>query len=158
MDKDKDYDYKDMAENDYECQCEFAGYCPLLEEVMTPHLHKLCKTSADHRKSFLKNAMQRGVHNEKVKRAFSNQQIETMKSAEEADRVVKEIKQQGHKLDDNPSEGLGDTIEKVLKKFGITQEKIENVIGSKGCGCSERKKWFNKIFSYKENKDQEDEE
>ena len=158
MSKDKDPDYKHMAENGYECQCEFAGYCPLLEEIMTPHLHKLCKTNAAHRKSFLKNAMQRGVHNNEVKKAFSDQQIASMESAQEADRVVEEIKQQGHSLDDSPSEGLGDTIEKVLKKFGITQEKIESVIGSKGCGCSERKKWFNKIFSYKKNNDQEGEE
>ena len=35
-----------------------------------------------------------------------------------------------------------------LNKFGITQEKIEKITGAQGCGCNERKKWFNKIFSY----------
>ena len=53
------------------------------------------------------------------------------------------------------SEGLGDTIEKVLSKFGISEEKISKILGGSGCGCSKRKKWFNKIFSYKKESDNE---
>lgn len=63
-----------------------------------------------------------------------------------ADKAIEEIESQGETLE---SEGLGDTIEKVLSKFGISEEKISKIIGGSGCGCSKRKKWFNKIFGYK---------
>ena len=63
-----------------------------------------------------------------------------------ADKAIEEIESQGETLG---SEGLGDTIEKVLSKFGISEEKISKIIGGSGCGCSKRKKWFNKIFGYK---------
>ena len=71
-----------------------------------------------------------------------------------AEEAIKEMKAAGVDID-KQSEGLGDTIEKVLNKFGINQEKIEKILGGPGCGCSERKTWFNKIFSYK--KEQSDE-
>jgi len=63
-----------------------------------------------------------------------------------ADKAIEEIESQGETLE---SEGLGDTIEKVLSKFGISEEKTSKIIGGSGCGCSKRKKWFNKIFGYK---------
>ena len=72
-----------------------------------------------------------------------------------AERAIQEMKDAGIDIN-KESEGLGDTIEKVLNKFGINQEKIEKILGGPGCGCTERKTWFNKIFSYKNKKEKVD--
>lgn len=48
------------------------------------------------------------------------------------------------------SEGLGDTLEKVFAKFGITEELISKAGG--GCGCNKRKKFLNQIFPYRKRK------
>jgi len=150
----KEYDYEKMAIEGYECECEAAGYCPLLGRKMGNHLHNLCKTDSRYRNLFLQTAKKRGVHDQEVQKTFSKEQKERAELHSKADSAISELKEEGIKLD-NISEGLGDTIEKVLNKFGITQEKIEKITGAKGCGCSERKKWFNKIFSY--NKEDADE-
>tara|TARA_R110001599_G_scaffold250505_1_gene450355 strand:+ start:111 stop:506 length:396 start_codon:yes stop_codon:yes gene_type:complete len=44
------------------------------------------------------------------------------------------------------SKGLGDTVETVLKKTGVS--KIVKFIGGEECGCSERKEALNKLFPY----------
>jgi hypothetical protein len=44
---------------------------------------------------------------------------------------------------------LGDTVEKILGKIGITEEALKAAFNVKDCGCSGRKKWLNKIFKYK---------
>jgi hypothetical protein len=52
-------------------------------------------------------------------------------------------------LEKNPviiSEGLGDTIEKVLKKTGI--DKVAKFLLGEDCGCDERKKKLNSLFRY----------
>jgi hypothetical protein len=46
-------------------------------------------------------------------------------------------------------QGLGDTLEKVFTKFGITEEFIKKSFGLKGCGCQKRKQFLNKIFPYR---------
>jgi hypothetical protein len=45
------------------------------------------------------------------------------------------------------SEGLGDTVEKVLEVTGIA--KVAKWIMGEDCGCEERKQKLNKLFSYK---------
>jgi len=47
------------------------------------------------------------------------------------------------------SRGLGDTIEKFTRATGI--KKLADKIPG-GCGCDERKQWFNKNFPYNMNK------
>ena len=47
------------------------------------------------------------------------------------------------------SKGFGDTIEKFTKATGI--KKLADSIPG-GCGCDERKQWFNKNFPYNINK------
>ena len=47
------------------------------------------------------------------------------------------------------SRGLGDSIEKFTKATGI--KRIADMIPG-GCGCDERKQWFNKNFPYNMNK------
>ena len=45
-----------------------------------------------------------------------------------------------------PSQGLGDTIEKVTRATGI-KEVVKWALGE-DCGCEERKEKLNKLFSY----------
>ena len=45
-----------------------------------------------------------------------------------------------------PSQGLGDTIEKVTRATGI-KKAVEWALGE-DCGCEERKEKLNKLFSY----------
>tara|TARA_R110000803_G_scaffold68103_1_gene129851 strand:+ start:81 stop:539 length:459 start_codon:yes stop_codon:yes gene_type:complete len=150
----KGYDYKKMSTEGYECQCEAAGYCPLLGRQMSESLYSLCKTDSRYRSLFLETAQKKGIHDIGVQKKFNHKQKEQSELHSKADSVILELKENGMEVD-NISEGLGDTIEKVLSKFGINNEKIESILGSQGCGCSERKKWFNKIFSY--NKESSDE-
>lgn len=53
---------------------------------------------------------------------------------------------------DEQMRGLGDVVEDVLTKFGITQERFKQWFGLKECSCTERKKWLNNLFSWKVNK------
>jgi len=64
------------------------------------------------------------------------------------DKAVTALAEEGI-TPDEPSEGLGDTIEKVLQKFGITKKLMANVSGAKDCRCNKRREWLNKIFKYK---------
>jgi hypothetical protein len=45
-----------------------------------------------------------------------------------------------------PSEGLGDTVEKVFKATGV--DKVAKFILGEDCGCTERKKKLNELFRY----------
>ena len=47
------------------------------------------------------------------------------------------------------TKGLGDVVEDVLTKFGITEEKFKKWFNLKECNCSKRKKWLNGLFSWK---------
>ena len=44
------------------------------------------------------------------------------------------------------SKGLGDTVETVLEKTGVS--KIVKFIGGDDCGCEKRKEALNKLFPY----------
>lgn len=46
-----------------------------------------------------------------------------------------------------PSQGLGDTIEKITTATGI--KSIVKFIAGEDCGCEERKQKLNELFSYK---------
>lgn len=57
--------------------------------------------------------------------------------------------------------GLGDLIEKVMNKMGVTHERMEKIFGvdSEGCGCGKRKKFLNSLWPYyKEHKENKEEE
>ena len=45
------------------------------------------------------------------------------------------------------AEGLGDTVENVLKLTGIS--KIVNFVAGEDCGCEERKEKLNALFPYR---------
>ena len=48
------------------------------------------------------------------------------------------------------SQGLGDTVAKVLKFFYIDRlaDKIAHILGSEDCGCTRRKNILNRMFPY----------
>lgn len=73
----------------------------------------------------------------------------------EINDVIVELESRGihvnsHVLDTD-TRGLGDVVEDVLKKFGITEERFKEWFGLKECGCSKRKKWLNGLFKWKVN-------
>ena len=49
--------------------------------------------------------------------------------------------------------GLGDAIERVLGRFGITEERFKKAFRLDECGCKSRKEWLNKFATlYREKK------
>tara|TARA_R100000908_G_C3711485_1_gene117947 strand:+ start:515 stop:787 length:273 start_codon:yes stop_codon:yes gene_type:complete len=52
-------------------------------------------------------------------------------------------------MSEDESEGLGDTVEKIITKIGDVTE-IKYIKRKKGCsGCRKRKEWLNKHFPYR---------
>ena len=72
----------------------------------------------------------------------------------EMDQIIAELKAQGinHNTTETEIVGLGDVVERVLNKFGITQERFKTFFGLKECNCTERKKYLNNLFSWHINK------
>tara|TARA_B100001939_G_C16677866_1_gene503074 strand:- start:110 stop:355 length:246 start_codon:yes stop_codon:yes gene_type:complete len=76
---------------------------------------------------------------------------------EEMDKVIRELEKRGvnvnsHMMQD--TKGLGDVVEEVLTKFGITQDRFKKWFGLKECNCTKRKKWLNGLFNWKVTKDE----
>ena len=72
----------------------------------------------------------------------------------EIDGVIYELEKQGINMNshnDPDVVGLGDVVESTLKKFGITEERFKEWFNLQECGCSKRKAWLNRIFSWKKN-------
>jgi len=44
--------------------------------------------------------------------------------------------------------GLGDLVEEILTRWGITEEQFKKWTGLPECGCSDRKKWLNRLLSW----------
>lgn len=63
------------------------------------------------------------------------------------DRAIEALRKEKIDLKQIESEGLGDTVQKVLGQFGITEGLIKRVLG-KSCNCGGRKKLLNRIFPY----------
>ena len=56
----------------------------------------------------------------------------------------------GKETIDDRSEGLGDSVAKVLSSFGITEERFSKLLNRKGgCGCDGRKAFLNKLVPYR---------
>ena len=72
----------------------------------------------------------------------------------EMDGVISELEKRGIDMNSHTNSemvGLGDVVEDVLKAFGITQERFKEWCGLQECGCSRRKAWLNRLFSWKKN-------
>ena len=71
---------------------------------------------------------------------------------DEINQVIKELENRGVGVNSYMNEdtkGLGDVVEDVLTKFGITQEKFKEWFNLRECNCTKRKKWLNGLFSWK---------
>jgi len=74
---------------------------------------------------------------------------------DEVDPIIKELERAGVTLNDPRSstgEGLralGDVVEVVLNKFGITEDRFKWFFALSECDCSKRKEWLNSIMSWK---------
>lgn len=74
----------------------------------------------------------------------------------EMDQVIKELESLGitnnaHMTSQNVK-GLGDLVEEVLQKFGITEDRFKQWFNLQECNCSKRKAWLNNLFSWKKNR------
>lgn len=72
------------------------------------------------------------------------------KMTKDMDTVIAELKQRGITPNTTETEvvGLGDIVEEVLNKFGITQERFKYWFNLSECNCTERKKYLNNLFSW----------
>lgn len=73
---------------------------------------------------------------------------------EEMNNVIHELQSLGISASSHitsDTKGLGDVVEDVLTKFGITEERFKTWFNLKECGCSKRKKWLNGLFNWKIN-------
>ena len=61
-------------------------------------------------------------------------------------KAYKEWKKNFDAVNENKSEGLGDTIEKITEATGI--KKAVKFLAGEDCGCDERKKILNDMFRY----------
>jgi hypothetical protein len=61
-------------------------------------------------------------------------------------KEYKEWKANFEEINEETSEGLGDTIEKVTEATGI--KKLVKFIAGDDCGCDDRKEKLNKLFPY----------
>lgn len=71
----------------------------------------------------------------------------------EIDNAIFNLEQQGI-TPQNSDEivGLGDLVEGTLSRLGITEEKFKSWFNLSECNCSKRKKWLNKVFSWRQRK------
>jgi hypothetical protein len=71
---------------------------------------------------------------------------------QEMDQVINELESKGVTFDTSSEEletrGLGDVVEGVLTKFGVTQERYKEWFGLQECNCTKRKKYLNGLFSW----------
>ena len=73
------------------------------------------------------------------------------KIRDEIDPVIKELQELGLKHnDDYDIVGVGDVVESILTKFGITQESFKSWFNLSECNCTERKKWLNGVFHWRQ--------
>ncbi len=70
----------------------------------------------------------------------------------EINQVIQELEKRGINVNShitNDTRGLGDVVEQVLEKFGVTQDNFKKWFNLKECNCTKRKKWLNGLFSWK---------
>jgi hypothetical protein len=66
------------------------------------------------------------------------------------DEIISELKNNNIKYNDKyDTVGIGDVVEEVLNKFGVTEERFKSWFNLKACDCEMRKKWLNGLFSWR---------
>ena len=142
------------------CKCKGPGFCERYQRIMPEEHWKLCQTSDRHRMLFDEQAgnhdfgmiMKRGTEKfrETVAKLTQTNKGKKMTNIVDAQKAITELQQQGinvNDLDKAKEKGLGDTIERVLTKFGLTKKLMSDLAG-RTCGCNSRKQWLNKLLPY----------
>ncbi len=63
------------------------------------------------------------------------------------EKAITALRKENINLKQIESEGLGDTVKKILGQFGITEGLVKRVLG-KSCNCGGRRKLLNRLFPY----------
>ena len=67
----------------------------------------------------------------------------------ELDKVIDDLEKKGITSDiDKQTRGLGDVVESVLTKFGITEQRYKEWFSLEEWNCTRRKEWLNNFFSW----------
>ena len=147
-----------------ECICDGPGQCPCYGVFMNDNLHGRCKRSQNWRDNFshfFKSLVDDGIRDATEKRlddkmdAIKKQVIAQREEEKDLDQAMAEIEA---KADGVEVEGLGDLVENVLTKFGITQERVQKALGTKDCGCIRRKQFLNKLLPFARKNDEQKKE
>jgi len=152
MEKQEEQDWKKCSP---ECTCEGPGYCPRYNINMSPYLHNLCKTDVTWRwnfQNFFAGPKTEEERRDRERQLKAYRERHKMTHEKELlDKAIQEVEEAGVNLQnyEEKSAGLGDLIGGVFSKLGITPEVTEKWAGIKGCGCSKRKKFLNKIFPFR---------
>ena len=136
-----------------ECQCDGPGFCSRYGVWMNENLYKKCKSSATWRHNF------NNVFRQESNRPRPSPSEDAPKHVQKRppihinklDELIKGVAEEGVNLNNYHAkqEGLGDLVDNVLSKLGITEETVEKWSGIRGCGCSNRKKFLNKILPFR---------
>jgi hypothetical protein len=133
-----------------ECLCEQAGHCPVYQANISEPIRRQCQGDQQNRDFYWELFCPQHTK-DGIKKSEEKRDLGVAKS--QVNKAIKELKKEGIDLDGEGmevSKGLGDTVSKVLSRFGITTEMMKKVSGLHDCGCDKRKEWLNKIFGYKE--------
>ena len=136
------------------CYCEANGYCPVFNIYMSKANQKKCASSSDWRRNF-ETFFGKPPTCEKelaIREEKARQHEENRKKQATLDQAMSEVAQTNITENDldQGKDGAGDALQKVLAKFGITSDNVEEWVGtSSGCGCNKRRSFLNKIFSFK---------
>jgi len=155
------------------CECPVAGYCNRYRKEMSQAKWGLCQKQEKYRKLFdeiagnadfgmwktaKKGNIPAGVaRTVKIKKGPQKQKtlmteeqrsgiIQEHRQVEEALRALKE-ENIDEQIQQEEMEGLGDHVQHILTKFGITKKLVEKVM-KRTCGCDERKAFLNKLWPY----------
>jgi len=133
-----------------ECVCFGPQFCPHYNHKVDAAIQERCASSQEWRNqycAFFKKFME--IKSQKVAEQMQEQQEELDTSTATIHAAIEELQAQG--VDDpnqlHSMEGAGDLVAEVLKKVGVTPEKLSSWLG-KECGCNARQKFLNKILPF----------
>lgn len=123
---------------------------------MSQNKYNLCKNNEEYRKLFDEIAGNANFGMWKTKKKqnlpkWINPNVKILKprgnmgKKEDDQKVVSALNEV------QKSSGVGDDIEKILSKFGITKGLLQSVL-KRTCGCDRRKKLMNKLMPYTKEK------
>jgi len=154
----------DKSQCGAECICDGPGFCPCYGTKLTQRLHTKCKTSQKWRDNFTHFFASTSSDETKafgsakadaVMEGIRRRETARKKEEKGLNEAMSEIQSRSQGAD---MDGLGDLVENVLTKFGITQEKVQSALGTPDCGCSKRKQFLNRLFPFARKNDEQKKE